>query len=194
MSFGINIFWLFPSVDSAKGQTQHGSEQQGPGGEETLSNWKKKRRPYESIVTIIYATQVGSLEKIKEEKLKQMLEYNITLMNLQRESDKYLAKIQSNKVGKKHPINLRNCSQSLSRDNNPTWRRGERRKGLQLNLSISQYSWFSFRIEISKIKLAVENMFNYVRNFKFENSQFLSYNVFVHTFQYDFGWLIWRTL
>ena len=66
-----------------------------------MSNWKKKRRPYESIVTIIYATQVGSLEKIKEEKLKQMLEYNITLMNLQRESDKYLAKIQSNKVGKK---------------------------------------------------------------------------------------------
>lgn len=130
-SFEIYIFRLFPFAASAKEQTQYGSEQQGPGGEETFNHWKKKRRPYESIVTIICATQVGSLEKIKEEKLKQMLEYNITLMNLQRESDKYLAKIQSNKVGKKHLINLRNCSLSLSRDNNPTWRRGEKRKGLQ---------------------------------------------------------------
>ena len=49
-------------------------------------------------IRILYYKGI-SLEKIKESMLKEMLEYNVTLMALQRESDKHAAKIQMKKVG-----------------------------------------------------------------------------------------------
>ena len=57
-----------------------------------------KKTTFYFITHHFYSTQGISLEKIKEAKLKKMLELNASLLTLQEESDKFLSKIQMNKA------------------------------------------------------------------------------------------------